>query len=323
MRNRIILIAIFVLAQLLMPSLSTFSSADSPASYEAYVVQEKQTIASIAAEYGMSAEQLSQYNDMRPGESLYPGKILNVPIFNSSTVNTPPATNVVKTPDVSLPIKKNNGTLPGNLPPPGSAQTTGKIGKVVAPSAEIRTQPNGGQIIYDRTPKGTELLVIDQTATHFAVLMANGSTGWVERFAVNLTDISMTVDTSTLKSTPVARQDIIDTAMEYLGTPYKYGGALPGNVDCSLLVQTVFSRRGQSLPRTAAQQYLVGTPINSADLIAGDRLYFYDRDSTRIGHTGIYIGNDRYIHASSSRGYVVVDDFTSPATQKRYAGARR
>ena len=324
MRNSIKLVVNVLLALSLWVPFSAFSATNTPASYEAYVVQEKQTLSGIAAEYGMSVELLAQYNNMQISDTLFPGKILQVPIFNEATIINQPAANDINAANPAKPDNNmNNGTLPGNLPPPSATQIIGKIGKVVAPAVKIRTKPNDGQIIFDKTPLGTELLVIDQTATHYAVLMANGTTGWVERFAINLTDISMTIDRSAIQSQPVARQDIVDTAMEYLGTPYKYGGALPGNVDCSLLVQTVFARRGQKLPRTAADQFLVGTPVNTAELIPGDRLYFYDRDSQRIGHTGIYIGNDRFIHASSNRGYVAVDDFISPTYQKRFAGARR
>ena len=311
---------LFALAQVLWLTSSAFSSGANTPEYEAYVVQEHQSIASIAAEYAMPAADLARYNALRPSDPLTAGQILFVPIF-PKTVPPPPPVTATQSSTVNADVPK--GTLPGTTATVTTKQVSGTLARVSAQFAQIRTRPQGGQILFDKSPKGTELLVIEETATHYGVLMADGSTGWVERLAITMTDITMVVDRPDIKSTVVPRQDIVDTAMEYLGIPYKYGGALPENVDCSLLVQTVFARHGVKLPRTAAQQFDVGTPIEVQQLIPGDRLYYYDRDSARIGHTGIYIGNSRFVHASSTRGMVAVDEFTNQAFMNRYAGARR
>ena len=82
-------------------------------------------------------------------------------------------------------------------------------------------------------------------------------------------------------------------------------------MDCSLFVQTVFGRYGVHLPRTAAEQCEVGQPVSTANLQAGDRLYFINR-AGRINHTAIYMGNTQFIHASSNRGCVAIDSLTEP-----------
>ncbi|KPJ64926.1 hypothetical protein AMK68_00005, partial [candidate division KD3-62 bacterium DG_56] len=105
-------------------------------------------------------------------------------------------------------------------------------------------------------------------------------------------------------------------------TPYQYGGRLPHSVDCSLLAQTVFAAHGIRLPRTAAQQAYVGYPVGYAELLPGDRLYFYNSDG-RVGHTGIHIAGGKFIHASASRGYVAMDDLFTTQWWRIYAGAMR
>lgn len=97
-------------------------------------------------------------------------------------------------------------------------------------------------------------------------------------------------------------QNIIDTAKRFLGFPYRYGGTTPEiGFDCSGFVQYVFSINGIKLPRTANQQASIGTRVTEPT--AGDLVFFYTNGS--IGHVGIYIGNNAFIHASQSKGITI------------------
>jgi cell wall-associated NlpC family hydrolase len=118
------------------------------------------------------------------------------------------------------------------------------------------------------------------------------------------------------------RPDVVQEAMRYLGTPYRYGGRLPYDVDCSLLVQAAFGARGARLPRTAAEQFEVGQAVNYTELLPGDRLYFVST-SGRINHTGIYIGSGRFVHASSRKRCVAIDALGDRLYWSRFVGARR
>ncbi len=81
--------------------------------------------------------------------------------------------------------------------------------------------------------------------------------------------------------------------MEYLGTPYVWGGAGPSGFDCSGLAMYVYAQVGISLPHNAAMQYnTVGVPVSRSDLQPGD-LVFFDG----LGHMGIYIGGGQFVHA--------------------------
>ena len=96
-------------------------------------------------------------------------------------------------------------------------------------------------------------------------------------------------------------QDVVADAQKYLGVPYLWGGTDPAQgLDCSGLVQDVYSDVGISLPRTSQEQATVGTPVSSlAEAQPGDLVFFPGSDGTASapGHVGIYIGNGEMIDA--------------------------
>lgn len=283
--------------------------AQAATEYEAYVVQQDQTLEQIATEYEIPVEYLARFNGLATTAALQSGQILRVPLVTDLTPQRQETAPEVK------------------ADTPEGDRITGFMGTIIQPQTQIWSQPGGGRLLYGKTTRGTEVLVVGQSGNHYSLLMSDGSTGYVAKTAVELSQRTVLVSRPTPPPTPAPTaqtlgEKLCETAAEYLGVPYKYGGRLPNNVDCSLLVQTVFSRHGLRLPRTASQQFGVGKPVEVADLQAGDRLYFVDRDGN-IGHTGLYIGNGRFIHASSNRGKVAVDELTNTTYWKKFAGARR
>lgn len=114
---------------------------------------------------------------------------------------------------------------------------------------------------------------------------------------------------------------ITGTALRYLGVPYVWGGTSFGGVDCSGFVWAVFAKNGIYLPRTADAQYESGRHVATHDLRAGD-LVFFQTYALGASHVGIYLGNGKFVHASSSNG-VRVDQLTEDYYSMRYLGARR
>ena len=114
---------------------------------------------------------------------------------------------------------------------------------------------------------------------------------------------------------------ITETALRYLGVPYVWGGTSFGGVDCSGFVWAVFAKNGIYLPRTADAQYEEGRHVATRDLRAGD-LVFFQTYALGASHVGIYIGNGKFVHASSSDG-VRVDQLGEDYYSERYLGARR
>lgn len=126
------------------------------------------------------------------------------------------------------------------------------------------------------------------------------------------------------KSQPMNKNaaSILKTALSYKGVKYRFGGATPTGFDCSGFVMYVFNKHGIKLPRTADIQFTVGKPIkNKKELKPGD-LVFFETYEKGASHVGIYQGNDKFVHASSSRG-VTLSGLSEEYYAKRYLGARR
>jgi cell wall-associated NlpC family hydrolase len=113
-------------------------------------------------------------------------------------------------------------------------------------------------------------------------------------------------------------------ALSLVGINYRYGGESPERgLDCSGLIRYVFQQvTGVTLPRTAKELSRIGQDIRTPDLEPGDLVFFNTRRFA-FSHVGIYLGNDRFIHAPSRGGEVGVASLGNAYWQKRYNGARR
>ena len=110
----------------------------------------------------------------------------------------------------------------------------------------------------------------------------------------------------------------MNTANQYLGTRYSYGGASPSGFDCSGFTMYVYSQHGYSLPHSATSQWQsgLGSRVYSiGELQPGDLVFFNDpsRNAGKAcSHAGIYVGGGQFIHSSSSRSNgVIISDLTS------------
>lgn len=121
-----------------------------------------------------------------------------------------------------------------------------------------------------------------------------------------------------------ARTTVIDTAKLYIGVPFVWGGDTPNGFDCSGFTQYVMKENGITIPRTVAEQYKCGTPVSKDNLKPGDLIFFttYEVGAT---HVGIYINEDKFIHASlvPEPGQVMVSSLIEQYYAERYIGARR
>ncbi|MHB9130683.1 MAG: C40 family peptidase [Armatimonadota bacterium] len=96
-------------------------------------------------------------------------------------------------------------------------------------------------------------------------------------------------------------KQIVDTAQRFIGTPYRWGGLSSRGLDCSGLVVRVMKLHGKDVSHSAAALYHQGTRVKYNELRAGD-LVFFNTTRPGISHVGIFIGENKFIHASTSRG---------------------
>jgi cell wall-associated NlpC family hydrolase len=118
--------------------------------------------------------------------------------------------------------------------------------------------------------------------------------------------------------------DVLFRALGLVGTPYRYGGNTPeGGFDCSGLVGYVYrDSAGIGLPRSSREMAALRVPeIERRKLQSGDLIFFGARDA--VSHVGIYVGENRFVHAPATGGTVRLDTLDGPYWNKHYLFAKR
>jgi cell wall-associated NlpC family hydrolase len=122
----------------------------------------------------------------------------------------------------------------------------------------------------------------------------------------------------TVVAPPSTHSGAADAALSQLGTPYVWAGSSPGGFDCSGLVMWAFAQVGVSLPHSTYADYSMGVPVSRDQLQPGD-LVFFDG----LGHMGIYIGGDQFVHAPHTGDVVKISSLNEGWYASTYVGARR
>lgn len=128
---------------------------------------------------------------------------------------------------------------------------------------------------------------------------------------------------SLLDINPAALSNIVlfESIDEWYGTRYVYGGTTKRGVDCSAFVRAALKDAyGFQLPRTAREQYQASRRISTTELKEGDLVFFNTRGG--VSHVGVYLRNNKFVHASSSKG-VIISDLYENYYMNRYIGAGR
>ena len=130
------------------------------------------------------------------------------------------------------------------------------------------------------------------------------------------------VDAEAPKAKESIKARLLRVAQRMLAVPYRFGGTTLWGLDCSGFVQKAFAFLDLDLPRTAREQFREGAKIAKADLSPGD-LVFFRTYANYPSHVGIYLGDNRFVHASSRDRKVTIESLDTPYYLKRYIGAKR
>ena len=147
------------------------------------------------------------------------------------------------------------------------------------------------------------------------------------KFILNVGYIRNSVSTEELKDEQLNIQNnsinnIISVANSQIGKPYKWGSTGPSYFDCSGFTSYIYKNgAGISLPRTSVSQSKVGNKVSRNQLKSGD-LVFFNTSGKGISHVGMYIGDSKLIHASTSKG-VRIDSLNSSYYKSRFVSASR
>ena len=240
------------------------------------------------------------------------------------------------------------GTLPGDMPPKwGSVAPAALRAGAIALRSRALTQRKLRTAPFDFTAKDPLYLGLDgeRTATSAAVLKtqtltlkrgamaypasfkytpAMGSIAFQPRPGKPIMIALVAGATQVPGATSANANAAVQLAQSFLGMPYRWGGSSPlTGFDCSGLIWYVYKQQGINLPRVAADQATVGTPIATvAELLPGDAVFFAD-SSGYIHHMGIYIGDGKMVHSPHTGDVVRIADITTGYYARQFAGGRR
>ena len=191
--------------------------------------------------------------------------------------------------------------------------------KVTASALNVRSYPSTDSAVLTTLPQGTVATITGINKGWFQVTY-NGVQGYVSPDYIEIVPLQQQAASEPGASSVTS--DVISYAKQFIGTPYVYGGSTPSGFDCSGFTSYVYKHFGISLPHSSSAQYSSLAKVSRDQLKAGD-LVFFTNGGSGIGHVGIYVGNNQFIHSPSSGRTVCIDTMSSGYYASHYVGAGR
>ena len=187
---------------------------------------------------------------------------------------------------------------------------------------------SGPATTYDKVASlsdGAVVTIVGIDSGWYKITTSGGTTGYVSSdYMVTCKDSAGSRgDGTAVAASSGLGQQVADYGLQFLGTPYVYGGNGPSCFDCSGFTSYVYRHFGYTLNRTASTQLSNGVSVSKSELQPGDLVFFKYNTSKAASHVGIYIGNGQFVHASTNTYTVKTDTLTSGHYANVYVGARR
>ena len=296
--------------------------------YGSYTVKSGDSLSFLAKNYSITISELKSINNLT-SDIIKIGQVLNVP-NGGSTKPTPAAPQengtymVVSGDSLSLIAKKCGTTVTSLKSLNGLTSDTIKIGQVLKVSGTPAEQ----------SP------VVDQSVKIYTVKSGDSLSFIAKTYGLTVTELksynNLASDTiyvgqvlklpfeGTTDFTPEVEKTLnvdalIAEAKKYMGVPYVWGGSTPSGFDCSGFLNYVYNKQGVSISRTVETIWNAATPVST--LHKGD-LVFFTTYKAGPSHAGIYVGDNKFIHAGSSTG-VTITDMNNSYWKARYLGTKK
>ena len=175
----------------------------------------------------------------------------------------------------------------------------------------VMREPDYDSDIITYTVQGDFFDCLSEDDEWVEIEIAEGLGGFVPRESVRTTyRLEQAIAYTDAQGASQLRRDIINTAFQYYGGKYVFGGtSLVTGIDCSAFTQAIFRKNGIELTRNSWSQAMEGKHIDEKDYRPGDLLFYGASHKDGVGHVAIYIGNGKIIHAASERKGICVSDF--------------
>ncbi|MFZ4506231.1 MAG: NlpC/P60 family protein [Fimbriimonas sp.] len=286
-----------------------------------YVVRPGDNDWIIAKHTGTTPKAIRQSNPTVAWNKLKPGMVLTLPS------GAAPKTLVAQ--KLSKPVTKASGVL------------RSKYAVVVSESVAVRKGASSTSPLVARVGSGTRVVVLGSQGDWVKARFPKGTSAWVRGDFLQPTSAPAPAPRRNLVASnrskkkkfvtssaryaklPSTGIDLLDKANSFRGVRYHYGSASRSSTDCSGFTSQVFRAKGVALPRTSGQQAKVGATVDRSSLKAGDLLFFRTGRARRINHVAIYMGQGKFIHASSGGGKVQVNSLKDSYYNKRFVTAKR
>lgn len=299
-----------IITSVLLLLLCIVTPSPSDAAQTTHKVRPGDNLYSIAKKYRVSVDQLKSQNGLRSikltlGQTIIIKGDTERTARNESTVRNNGKKKKIQ--EIEAPLEENDGEFVEYKTKRGD--TLDKVAALFNVDKEDLIESNNLQSLKGRklSPGRTILVpkIIEEGEEEFVTLTGKSLKPW---------------------KNSEERYMLVKVAKSFMGAPYKYGGNTLKGLDCSAYVKKIYEIFDIQLPRSAREQFKVGSKVGKEELGVGDLVFFRTKRYAKYPtHVGIYIGEGNFIHSSSGHGRigVKIDSLSSDYYSKVYTGATR